>query len=191
MPICPPAVPLFPAQLLGVTGVIWTLKTLKTPQDAQRVLLKAVRGLEEGPSNLSESPCHSLAVSFPSGDPEMAPSLPPMGAANTVQLCAHLGVLQQASTARTCVQTPLLESSRLPTIDSDVKVELGIGGLDECLQGLGGTAALASQDIYHHPHLLGQGARLLRPAGLLRREEVQPPQVADDLLQEPWQDGPH
>lgn len=83
-----------------------------------------------------------------------------------------------------CADTPHWVQSGLPTIDSDVKVELGIGGLDEGLQGLGGVAALASQDIHHCPHLLGQGARLLRPAGLLRCEEVQPPQVADDLLQE-------
>lgn len=82
------------------------------------------------------------------------------------------------------VDTPHPARYGLPTIDSDVEVELGIGGLDEALQGLGGMTALASQDVHHGPHLLGQGARLLRPASLLHREEVQPLQVADDLLQE-------
>jgi len=83
-----------------------------------------------------------------------------------------------------CADTPYWVRRGLPTIDSDVKVEVGIGGLNECLQGLRGVAALASQDVHHCPHLLGQGARLLRPASLLCREEVQLPQVADDLLQE-------
>lgn len=87
----------------------------------------------------------------------------------------------------TGTRTPrVLSPCALPTVNSDVEVELGIGGLDEGLQALGGIAALASQDIHHGPHLLGQGARLLHPASLLRREEVQPPQVADDLLQELW-----
>lgn len=45
------------------------------PRAAQRDALRAVRDLEEGPSDLAESPCHPLAVSFPRGDPEMAPSL--------------------------------------------------------------------------------------------------------------------
>lgn len=83
-----------------------------------------------------------------------------------------------------CADTPHCVQSRLPTVDSDVKVELRIGGLDEGLQGLGGEAALASQEVHHSPHLLRQGALLLHPPCLLCCEQVQPPQVADDLLQE-------
>lgn len=70
----PPAISPFPAQLLGVTDVIWASRTLKTPQAAQRSALRAARDLEEGPSDLAESPCHALAMSFPSRDPGVAPS---------------------------------------------------------------------------------------------------------------------
>lgn len=95
-----------------------------------------------------------------------------------------LGCSSQRPRAGRVCRHPWRVQSGLPTIDGDVKVELRVGALDEGLQGPRGVAALASQDVHHRPHLLGQGARLLRLARLLCCEEVQPPQVADDLLQE-------
>lgn len=79
---CPFAVP---SAVLGLTGVIWTWKTLKTPQAAQG--WAGMGGVpppegSEGPGERSpkpgREPSSPLAASFPSRVPEMAPSLPQM-----------------------------------------------------------------------------------------------------------------
>lgn len=184
---CPFAVP---SPALGLTGVIWTLRTLKTPQAAQGGVQRAARDLEKGPPNLAESPRHPWLRPSPAESlrwHHRSHRCSHRSCHHPPALCTPQGA--PAST-RPRVHPPLLAPRWLPTIDSDVEVELRVGGLDEALQGLGGVAALASQDIHHGPHLLGQGARCLHLGSLLGRQELQPAQVGDDLLQELRRDGP-
>lgn len=167
----------------------WDLDTegIKNPSGCPERCAEGSEGPGRSSLRPGREPLSPLAVSFLSRVTAMAPSpawmlpaeLPPPPSSVHTSGCSSK---HQATCA-----APL---AGLPTIDSDVEVELRVGGLDEALQGLGGVAALASQDIHHSPHLLGQGARCLHLGSLLGRQELQPAQVPDDVLQELWGDGP-